>query len=64
MQKKTAAIKVRVDPITKSVLVQIAENELLDLSDVVRHALKDFVHKKTSGREGGTTSVNYGNNNR
>lgn len=53
MQKKTAAIKVRVDPVTKSILIQIAENELLDLSDVVRHALKDFVRKKTD-------PVNYG----
>lgn len=48
MQKKTADIKVRVDALTKTVLIQIAEEDLLDLSDVVRHALKDFVQKRTA----------------
>lgn len=48
MAKKTADIKVRVDPLTKTLLAQIAERELLDLSDVVRHALQDFVRKKTA----------------
>lgn len=46
-KNKSEDIKVRVDPLTKSVLVQIADAELLDLSDVVRRALHDFVQKKT-----------------
>ena len=32
----------------KSTLEQLAERELLDLSDIVRRALRDFVRKETT----------------
>lgn len=47
MPKKSEDIKVRVDPLTKVALREIAERETLELSDVVRHALRDFVRQKS-----------------
>ena len=59
MPKKSEDIKVRVDALTKRALVQIAEEELLELSDIVRRALYDFVAKKSKSTE--STARVYGN---
>lgn len=43
MPKKTEEIKVRVEPLNKLALLEIAERQQLDLSDVVRRALREYV---------------------
>jgi antitoxin component of RelBE/YafQ-DinJ toxin-antitoxin module len=43
--KKTEEIKIRVEPLTKLVLLEIAEREGLDLSDVVRRGLRKYVQE-------------------
>lgn len=45
-KNKTEEIKVRVEPLTKHVLLQIAKQEQLDLSDIARRAFSDFVNKR------------------
>lgn len=50
MSLKTEEIKVRVEPLKKLALVQIADSEDLDLSDIVRRALGEFIEKKTARR--------------
>lgn len=43
---KTEDIKVRVDPLTRHTFEQIAQQEQLDLSDIVRRALREFIQRK------------------
>jgi antitoxin component of RelBE/YafQ-DinJ toxin-antitoxin module len=44
---KTSAIRTRIDPLTKSQLEKVAAQEQLDLSDVVRRALRDFLLQRS-----------------
>lgn len=50
MSKKTEEIKVRVEPLKKLALEQIAQDEDLKLSDIVRRALGEFLTKKKTGQ--------------
>ena len=43
--KKNEEIKIRVDGATKTAIWQIAINRGLDMSDMVREALRDFIAK-------------------
>jgi hypothetical protein len=43
--KKDEEIKTRVEPAMKSQLWQVALNRSIDLSDVVREALRDYLRK-------------------
>ncbi len=54
--KKSEDIKVRVDPLTKNTLIQIAESETLDLSDIVRFAIRDYVSRRTQMKVESRTS--------
>jgi antitoxin component of RelBE/YafQ-DinJ toxin-antitoxin module len=58
---KTEEIKVRVDPLSKSALIQIATEEQLDLSDIVRRALNDMIRKSQnpSRRQASSTNSRY-----
>lgn len=49
---KTQQIKARIEPRTRSSLEQLARREHLDLSDIVRRALQEFIarHQLTQGR--------------
>jgi len=53
---KTEEIKVRVEPITKATLNQLAQQECLDLSDIVRRALRDFIAAKIQKAAYGETA--------
>lgn len=44
---KTEEIKVRVEPFLKLSFEQIADREHLDLSDIVRRALREWLEKRT-----------------
>ena len=44
---KTEEIKVRVEPLNKLALSQIAAEESLDLSDIVRKALREFISRRS-----------------
>jgi hypothetical protein len=48
MQKFTEEIKVRVEPIKKLALQQVADAEELELSDIVRRALGEFLDKRVA----------------
>jgi predicted transcriptional regulator len=48
MPKLTDEIKVRVDPLRKLQLQQVAEEEERELSDIVRRALGDFLDKRAA----------------
>jgi len=50
---KTEEIKVRVDPLSKSALVQIATEEDVDLSDIVRRAFRNLIseHSRPASRK-------------
>lgn len=43
---KSEEIKVRVEPLSKLALLQIAQEEALDLSDIVRKAIRQFVAQR------------------
>jgi hypothetical protein len=43
--RKSEGIKVRVEPLSKLALTQIAQRESLDLSDVVRKAIREYINK-------------------
>lgn len=45
-QKKSEDIKARVDPWTKANLQHLASLENLDLSDLVRRALREFIDRR------------------
>lgn len=49
--KKKDDIKVRVDALTKSAFVQIANDEGLELSDIVRFALRDYLDRRVKQRD-------------
>ena len=49
--KKTEEIKVRVEPIKKYALEQIAAAEDLQLSDIVRRALGEFLDKQRTASQ-------------
>ena len=53
--RKTEEIKVRVEPLTKLKCLQIADEEQLDLSDIIRRALFEYVHRRQKH-----TSAHYG----
>ena len=42
---KTEEIKVRIDPLSKRALEQIAQSEGLDLSDIARRAFRDLISR-------------------
>jgi hypothetical protein len=44
---KTEEIKARVEPLTKHSLQAIAAQERLDVSDIVRRALREFIERHT-----------------
>lgn len=44
---KTEEIKARVEPLTKHSLQEIAAQERLDVSDIVRRALREFIERQT-----------------
>jgi len=46
MKRKTEEVNVRVEPMTRHSLEQIAERERLDLSDIVRRALHEHIERK------------------
>ena len=46
IQAKTEAIKIRVEPLSKLALVQIATEESLDVSDIVRKAIREFINRR------------------
>jgi hypothetical protein len=58
---KTEEIKVRVEPLSKSALIQIAAEEQLDLSDIVRRALNDMIRKyqNPARHEANSTTSRY-----
>lgn len=43
MDKLTEEIKVRIDPLKKCALQQIADEEQLTISDIARRALREFI---------------------
>jgi uncharacterized protein (DUF1778 family) len=45
MTRKTEAIRVRLEPVDKHLLAQIATEHHLDLSDIVRRAIREFLAK-------------------
>jgi len=47
MVAKSEEIKIRVEPMSKLALMQIAGEECLDLSDIVRKALREFISRRS-----------------
>jgi hypothetical protein len=45
---KTEEIKVRVEPLTKLAALQVAREEQLDLSDIMRRALQEYLRRRQS----------------
>lgn len=60
MPKKTEEIKVRVEPLIKLSLQQIADENVADLSDVARLAFREFLMRKR-GQSQPQSQPNYVN---
>jgi hypothetical protein len=44
--RKSEEVKARVEPLTRLGLEEIARNEHLDLSDIVRRALREYMERR------------------
>lgn len=47
MQRMSVEVKARVEPKMKQILVELAQREHLDLSDMLRKAIREFIARRS-----------------